>query len=329
MLYAPINPADISTVEGTYGIAPTGPMPAVGGSEGVGEVVMAGSGVSLPVGSLVLPAVAGLGTWRSHLTLQESQLLPVPANLAPPVVGSDAGLLDPSAVAAATLAVAPSTAQRLLSDFEALQPGDWVMQNGGSSAVGQAVVQLARARGLRTLTTLRSGPFTHDVATLLQRLGGDIVVREELLASASMREVLKELPPVRLALNALSGPSATDMARMVAPGGTVVTYGGMSLKPMAPTTEDLVYRGVRMRGFWLTRWNQAQPRAVRVQALSELADLVRGGYLTAFTESVDIDDFSHALHLAQQPGRFRKVILNLNPPCRLANRFGPDATQQV
>lgn len=60
MLFAPINPADINIIQGSY---PTQPdLPAVGGSEGLGQVVEVGPNTKkLKVGDLVLPSRQGLG----------------------------------------------------------------------------------------------------------------------------------------------------------------------------------------------------------------------------------------------------------------------------
>lgn len=61
MLYAPINPADLNVIVGSYPVQPS--LPAVGGSEGVGKVISVGDRVSsLKVGDLVIPAGASLGT---------------------------------------------------------------------------------------------------------------------------------------------------------------------------------------------------------------------------------------------------------------------------
>ena len=46
VLAAPINPSDVLTLTGQYGILP--PLPAVGGNEGVGRVIAAASDVSKP-----------------------------------------------------------------------------------------------------------------------------------------------------------------------------------------------------------------------------------------------------------------------------------------
>ena len=43
----------------------------------------------------------------------------------------------------------------MLLDFVNLEPGDWVVQNGANSGVGQNVIQLANIRGFKTINIIR------------------------------------------------------------------------------------------------------------------------------------------------------------------------------
>jgi NADPH:quinone reductase-like Zn-dependent oxidoreductase len=96
---ASINPSDVLTLTGQYGMLP--PLPAVGGNEGVGRVVAQGPGVTAPaVGARVLLPV-GSGTWASH------HLVPAASAIVLPPAG------DPLQLA--MLAVNPPTASLLLS----------------------------------------------------------------------------------------------------------------------------------------------------------------------------------------------------------------------
>lgn len=84
---------------------------------------------------------AGLGTWRHAAVVSSSDVLAVPKSVPLEV--------------AATLTSGASTALRLLSDFSPLSSGDVVVQSGGESAVGEAVVQLAAKRGVKTVTFVK------------------------------------------------------------------------------------------------------------------------------------------------------------------------------
>ena len=84
-LSAPLNPADINQIQGTYPIVPPFtntlgiPQPtAVPGNEACFEVLGAGSGVkSVKKGDWVIPKHTGLGTWRTHLLVEEEKVMKV------------------------------------------------------------------------------------------------------------------------------------------------------------------------------------------------------------------------------------------------------------
>ena len=110
-LASTINPADINTIQGVYAVKP--PLPAVGGNEGVAQVISVGSGVkNLKVGDHVVPGIAAMGTWRTHAVVPENNLLKIV---------SDLPLID-----AATISVNPCTAYRMLLDFK-VYGEDWLI----------------------------------------------------------------------------------------------------------------------------------------------------------------------------------------------------------
>ncbi|KAM7099720.1 enoyl-[acyl-carrier-protein] reductase, mitochondrial isoform 3-T5 [Molossus nigricans] len=176
MLAAPINPSDINMIQGNYGLLPK--LPAVGGNEGVGQVVAVGSSVTaVKPGDWVIPATAGLGTWRTEAVFSEEALLSIPSDI--------------PLHSAATLGVNPCTAYRMLMDFEQLQPGDSVIQNASNSGVGQAVIQIAAALGLRTINVVRDRPDIQKLTDRLKTLGAEHVITEEELRKHEMKNFFK------------------------------------------------------------------------------------------------------------------------------------------
>ena len=53
------------------------------------------------------------------------------------------------------LGINPLTAYLLLTEFRPLKASDWIIQNGANSSVGRAVIPLAKARGIRTVSVVR------------------------------------------------------------------------------------------------------------------------------------------------------------------------------
>ena len=107
-----------------------------------------------------------------------------------------------------------------LSDFGSLQPGDAVIQNAANSAVGMAVIQMARIRGIKTVNIIRKRADNPDVEKDLKSLGADVVIGEEQLRGLFVDKGPLEkggiVGGIRLALNAVGGPSTTDMMRLLA-----------------------------------------------------------------------------------------------------------------
>ncbi|TWW80164.1 Enoyl-[acyl-carrier-protein] reductase, mitochondrial [Takifugu flavidus] len=290
ILAAPINPSDINMIQGTYAILPD--LPAVGGNEGVGQIMEIGSKVkSLKLGDWILPKDAGLGTWRTEAVVAEDAVISL---------AKDIPLL-----CAATLGVNPCTAWRMLSDFEELKPGDSVIQNAANSGVGQAVIQIAASRGIKTINVIRDRPEFTQLSDRLKAIGATHVIREEELRRPEMKELFKTCQKPKLALNGVGGKSATELLRHLHYGGSMVTYGGMAKQPViVPVTSDFS----NVLTFSIDKFS-VDVRAFRTM-LDELCGLIRKGKLTApVCAELGLQDYRKALNAALQPFTSAKQVL--------------------
>uniref|UniRef100_T1H319 Enoyl-[acyl-carrier-protein] reductase, mitochondrial n=1 Tax=Megaselia scalaris TaxID=36166 RepID=T1H319_MEGSC len=141
-------------------------LPAICGNEGLGEVVAIGDKVEgFEIGDRIVPNANHLGTWATHIKRPEEDFMKVRSSI------------DPAALC--QINVNPPTAYRMLKDFVSLQPGDTVIQNGSNSAVGQAVLQLSRAWGLKTIAVVRDRPDIINLVSNLKCLGATEVLTED------------------------------------------------------------------------------------------------------------------------------------------------------
>lgn len=283
-------------IQGTYGAKPTfssligTPEPsAIGGNEGCFEVLSVGSSVSsLKRGDWVVPASTGFGTWRTHALVDdaEKELLKV---------GEKEGL---SAVQVATVSVNPCSAYRMLRDYVDLidlsvkgfargdaRGGAWFIQNGANSGVGRAAIQFGRLWGLRSINVVRARESKEETDKLkreLAKLGATVVVTEEEFMERGFANRMKEewtdggREKVMLGLNCVGGQNATQLAKCLGEGGTMVTYGAMSKKPVVLPTGLLIFKDLRFRGFWLSRWANSDKEGKR-RTIEEILGLVREG----------------------------------------------------
>lgn len=240
-LLAPVNPADINTIQGKYPSKP--PLPAIPGNEGVGEIITVGSNVkNLSIGDRVIPNGLNLGTWRTHANYNSVELMKIPK--------------DFGTVEASMLNVNPCTAYRMLKDFISLKPGDTVIQNGGNSAVGQMVIQLCKVWNYRTVSVVRDRPNIQELKEQLKSMGADEILTEADIKKTQIFKS-KKLPAPKLALNCICGQNALEVLRHLAHGGIMVTYGGMSREPMTVPTSALIFKDISLKGFWMTAWTKA------------------------------------------------------------------------
>ncbi len=286
---AAIHYSDLGLINGTYG--KTRSLPAVAGREAVGEVVALGPGVAEPaIGALVrMPEEAGV--WREAVVARAAELCPIPPGV--PVEQAALAFIN------------PPTAWRLLRDFVPLERGDWLAQNAGTSAVGVLVAQLARHLGYHCLSVVR------DVAAAekdLRAAGAAAVVAEDLGYEKDPARWTGGAP-VKLALNAVGGESVGRLCRAVAPGGVVVTYGGVSAEPLRFPTRYLIFNDIQLRGFWLDRWLRAQPSEVGHAMMDEFFQLMRDGVLAQpVAARYPLREWRAALDHAFRAGKGGKVL---------------------
>ncbi|KAL7003906.1 hypothetical protein EMMF5_006554, partial [Cystobasidiomycetes sp. EMM_F5] len=274
-------PADLNVIQGVY---PERPKPRenllpdseplyIGGNEGLAivEHIPEGVDVDYKEGDWVIMGKPQLGTWTSHANISANALFPVPRD-------ASSSLTD---IQAATLAINPCTAYRMLKDpVTDLQQGEWILQNGANSQVGLAVIQLAKQWGLKTINFVRDRNDMAGLRTNLESLGADLVYPYSELEDKSFKKRPAEQissSPMRLALNCVGGPTTTAMAKLLGKDATLVTYGAMSKQPLSLPSSLLIFRGLNSVGFWMTTWYARASRAERMKMSKDLVELMEQG----------------------------------------------------
>ena len=289
VLAAPINPSDVLTLTGVYGMLP--PLPATGGNEGVGVIAACGPGVSSPaIGQTVLLPV-GAGTWSTHMVAEAAKLMPLPNGV------------DPLQLAMMT--VNPPTAHLLLKEFVDLEPGEWVIQNAANSGVGEYLIQLAKIRGLKTVNIVRR----ESAVAAVKAMGGDVV----LVDSSGVPKLVKEATSgakIRLAIDAVGGKSTDNLANCLTDGGVLVNYGMMSGEPCTVSPSSFVFRDVTLRGFWLALWFRKATPPQQMAVFGELAKLIATGKLKSRVQATyDISQIKEAVAAAAAGERDGKILM--------------------
>jgi trans-2-enoyl-CoA reductase len=288
MRAAPINPADINAIEGKY--PGRREVPAVPGFEGSGIVTEAGAGVNhLATGTLVI-LPHNIGTWREAVAAKADELVAVPSEIDP--------------IQAAMLKINPMTAWRLLHDYVELKPGDWLIQNAANSAVGRAVIQIARELSYKTVNVVRR----EDLIEELRAEGGDVVLLDDEHVRDAVREATGKAD-IRLGLNSVGGDSALRIANCLSFGGTLVSFGAMSLQPLKIPTGLLIFKDLRLRGIWINKWYDNATHEERMKTFQPLFEMAKRGRLHSKVEKAySLGQLHQAVAHAAQSKRSGKIV---------------------
>ena len=279
VLASPISPMDRLALRGRYPLhTPEG----IPGAQGVGLVAELGEGVNQPeIGTVVLLPVRA-GAWRERLVVRGESLVPLPATR------------DPAA--ACTLRIEALTAAVLL---DGLRPGEAFIHSPGAGSVGRYLTLLARDRELSSIALVGS----RDPIADLWGLGADeVLVREPGLAA---RLESLGLPQPRVGFDGTGGGTSSLISSCLQPGGELVVYGATSRKPISLSIDQLVFRDIHVRGFWLHRWASEVGQARLREELMALAGL---GLHEHITGRFTLEEWPHALELAERAGARGRVV---------------------
>ena len=283
------------------------PFPFVPGYDLVGVVERSGAGG--PAVGQPVAAVTKTGAWADRVVLDAADVVPLPAEVDP--------------VAAETVVVNGVTAWRMLQRAAKVRPGQTIVVLGAAGGVGSTLVQLARHAGIRVIGT--AGPGQQE---RLREQGAIPVDYRNEDVPARVREIAPD--GVAAVFDHVGGPGIADSWRMLAKGGTLVSYGTASTRdvpgnPRLPvlallarlTAWNLVPNGRRATFFNLWAGRRLRPARYRAELRQDLTAVLRlladGAIAAQVARTFPLTDAAAALRFAEAGGITGKVVLVPEP----------------
>ncbi|MFF4961843.1 medium chain dehydrogenase/reductase family protein [Streptomyces sp. NPDC001222] len=281
--------------------------PFVPGYDLVGVVAALGApvpGEPRPAVGQRVAALTKTGGWADHVLLDAADLVPVPDGVA--------------AADAETLVTNGATAWRMLHRTAKVKRGDTVVVHGANGGVGSVLVQLARAGGIHVIGTAsaRNQEAVRALGAVPVDYRGDIPAR------------VRELAPdgVAAVFDHVGGEGIKDSWRMLAPGGTLVSYGSASTRDQAGNGTVTVLKLVAQLALWnllpnrrgahffnLWAGKSRRPQHYRTQLRDDLAQvfsLLHSGAITARIDRVyPLEQAAEALRYAESGQVVGKVVI--------------------
>ncbi|WP_433563485.1 medium chain dehydrogenase/reductase family protein [Nocardia sp. CA-151230] len=277
--------------------------PFVPGYDIVGEVIAVGAGVDPALVGRRVAALTKIGGWSSHLTVPAGDLVPVPDGLA--------------ADAAETFVVNGITAWQMLHRKAKARAGQTILVHGANGGVGSTLVQLARAAGIRVIGTAsaRNADAVAALGALPVDYRGDVAAQVRALAPNGVDAVFDHV----------GGPGIVDSFALLAPGGTLVSYGSAATKdeegdsrlPVLKLFARLLWwnalpngRNASFYNIWAGRRRLARFQAQLAADLGAVLDLAERGVLQPqIAARIPLREAARALTLAESGTVTGKVVI--------------------
>ena len=106
--------------------------------------------------------------------------------------------------------------------------------------------------------------------------------------------------------------TSTRASNSVLTGGSIVVY-AMQSGQLPIISQDFIYRGLSLHGFWLINWIRNAPRTEIQETYQKLGDLVADGSLSAAVEQVyPLEQFKEAFEQSLKPNRSGKILFKFS-----------------
>jgi NADPH:quinone reductase-like Zn-dependent oxidoreductase len=174
----------------------------------------------------------GSFTWRERMVVNAEGMVALPADA------------DPQQLA--MLSINPPSAHLLLETYVQLQSDEWIVINAANSAISRWIVSFAKQRGVKTLGLVRRA----EAMSAAREAGCELVLLDDDNAPKKMVEALGE-KRMQLALDAVSGEATGRLAKLLGPGGTLVSYAAQSFVAMVVSPFEVIFNDLTVRGFSL------------------------------------------------------------------------------
>jgi NADPH:quinone reductase-like Zn-dependent oxidoreductase len=279
--------------------------PFVPGYDLVGTVLAIGEGVEPGLTGTRVAALVKVGGWASHVLVDAADVVPVPDGIGP--------------AEAETVVVNGITAWQMLHRRARVRAGQSILVHGANGGVGSVLIQLARAEGVTVVGT--ASARHHDA--LRERGVTPVDYRTEDVA-ARVRELFPD--GVDAVFDHVGGRGILDSWRLLAPGGTLVSYGSASTRDDTGSTQWPVLKLLgrvwlwnalpnRRRAYFFNIWagRSLASNRFRAQLRADLtqvfAALQRGDVTARIAAQLPLARVAEAVRLAESGTVAGKIVL--------------------
>ncbi|NVM63759.1 NADPH2:quinone reductase [Mucilaginibacter sp. SG538B] len=291
VMAAGINRPDVFQRKGNYP-PPAGAPADIPGLDVAGTVIEVGKAVTRwKPGDRVCALVAG-GGYAEYCKTPEGQCLPVPASLSFPE--------------AASLPETFFTVWSNVFDRGSLQPGESLLVHGGSSGIGVAAIQMAKALGSTVYTTAGSD----DKCSFCEQLGANKAINYK---TADFKEGIKALTNgagVNVILDMIGGDYMPGNIDSLAVEGRLVMINAMNGREVQLDLGKVMAKRLIITGSMLRSRDTAFKAAIAQNLEQKIWPLLSSGKIRPIVyKTFDAGEAAEAHKLMESSTHTGKIVL--------------------
>ncbi len=251
---AGVNRADLMQREGNY--PPPPGCPEWLGLEIAGTVVKIPDDVkektTIKEGDKVC-ALLGGGGYAQYVAVKYDMMIPIPDKV--------------SVIEAAAMPEAFATSYLNLFIEGKAKAGDTLLMNGGNSGLASVLIPMAKAFGLRVITSV----LTEDRIALIQHLHADRVIStDKMTVSEALKEEAEAGRPIDLAIDCVGGEDMGKCLHYMSHGGRWIMIAALAGADTHIDLKNIYVRNVRIIGSTL----RSRTPAVKAEIMQKLVEEV-------------------------------------------------------
>ena len=294
---AALNRADLMQREGDY--PPPAGCPEWMGLEVSGTITAIGTEAAEKsdwrIGDRVC-ALLGGGGYAEYVAVRYDMLMPVPKNC--------------TMVEAAAIPEAFATAYLNLFIEGNIQPGNTLLINAGASGLSSVIIPMAKAFGIRVITTVR----TEEKAAAIAPLGADrIVVTTKEDIALVLKEELDGGHPVDVAIDCLGGEIMGKCIHYLSHGARWIMIAALAGAKTEIDLKNIYVRNVRIIGSTLRSRTPAFKASILAGIVRDIYPKIEAGLIKPTIHAVLPIEEAEAAHDILYMGKnVGKVVLTVS-----------------
>ncbi|MCK1712061.1 MULTISPECIES: zinc-dependent alcohol dehydrogenase family protein [unclassified Bradyrhizobium] len=290
-----LNRAEALLRSGTY--IETAAFPSGLGLEAAGIVEAVGDGMAgfAPGDAVSIVPPVSMVRWPAY-----GELVTFPAELVvkhPPGLGFEA---------AAAVWMQYLTAYGALVDIAGLARGEVVVITAASSSVGLAAIQIANRIGAVPIAVTRTSAKRQ---ALRDAGAADVVASAEEDIRSRLADVAGSNGP-RVVFDAVGGPAFEPLTAVMAPGGVLIEYGGLSPEPTPFPLFNVLTKSLTLRGYLVHEIVRDPARLAKAKAFI-LDGLSDGTLMPIIARTFPFEEIVEAHRFLESNTQFGKIVVTI------------------